>query len=272
MDLQKALTTAREAALDAARHILEIYNAGAVAAERKADGSPVTQADLAANAAIVERLRADFPDCPILTEEEADHLGRLDSEWVWIVDPLDGTKEFLARNGEFTVNIALAHRGVPVLGVVGLPVQDMLYYAAQGQGAWCEIGAGEPERLRVSQRARREEMVLVVSRSHAGGKIAKLMEEYPFAALLSRGSSLKGCLIASGDADVYFRLGPTNEWDICAMHAVVQEAGGHLTDLHGHPMRYNQPKTLNAGFVVSNNTAHGHLLDLLRETGLVTHP
>jgi 3'(2'), 5'-bisphosphate nucleotidase len=272
MDLQKALTTAREAALDAARRILEIYDAGPVASERKADGSPVTLADLAANAAIVERLRADFPDCPILTEEEADHLGRLDSEWVWIVDPLDGTKEFLARNGEFTVNIALAHRGVPVLGVVGAPVTDTLYYAAQGAGAWRVNGSGEPERLCVSNRNRREEMVLVVSRSHAGGKITKLTERYPFAALLAHGSSLKGCLIASGDADVYYRLGPTNEWDICAMHAVVQEAGGCLTDLHGHPMRYNQPKTLNAGFVVSNDTVHAHLLDLLRETGLVTHP
>jgi 3'(2'), 5'-bisphosphate nucleotidase len=270
MDLQKALTTAREAALDAARHILRIYDAGPVAAQHKEDGSPLTQADLAANAAIVERLRADFPDCPILTEEEADHLGRLDSEWVWIVDPLDGTKEFLARNGEFTVNIALAYQGNPVLGVVGVPVTDTLYYAARGMGAWKVTGGGEPERLHVSSRTRREEMVLVVSRSHAGGKIAKLVEQYPFAALLARGSSLKGCLIASGDADVYYRLGPTNEWDICAMHAVLLEAGGCLTDLHGQPMRYNQPKTLNAGFVVSNNTVHAHLLDLLREAGLLS--
>jgi 3'(2'), 5'-bisphosphate nucleotidase len=153
----------------------------------------------------------------------------LDSEWVWIVDPLDGTKEFLARNGEFTVNIALAHLGVPVLGVVGVPASGMLYYAAQGLGAWCVTDGGQPERLGVSNRARREDMVLVVSRSHAGGKITKLIEQYPFAGFLARGSSLKGCMIASGDADVYYRLGPTERWDICAMHAVVAEAGGRLS-------------------------------------------
>jgi 3'(2'), 5'-bisphosphate nucleotidase len=149
--------------------------------------------------------------------------------------------------------------------VVLVPAKDQLFYAARGQGAFLQVGGGAPRRLAVSVREKPEEMILAKSRSHSGPREAALIEKYGFADVLPKGSSLKGCMVATGDADLYFRFGPTNEWDICAMHAVVAEAGGSMTDLRGAPMRYNQAKTLNDGFVASNGRIHEKLVEMAAE-------
>ena len=265
MELSKELETAKQAALEAGERILEVYASQDTGARSKEDGSPVTEADLRANAAIVARLRADFPGYCVLTEEEADSEDRVTAESVWIVDPLDGTKEFISRNGEFTVNIGLVREERPVLGVVYVPVKGELYYASRGAGAFLGRDGGAPRRLAVSSRREVGEMVLAKSRSHASGKVAAFIERYGPAGVLARGSSLKGCMVATGDADVYLRFGPTNEWDICAMQIVVEEAGGAMTDLEGDPMRYNQAKTLNSGFAASNGAIHEEIVAMAKD-------
>lgn len=278
VNLLKELETAKKAAVLAGREIMAVYEADNAEIARKDDGSPVTQADLAANAAIIAALRSAFPKDAILTEEEIDDAERLDSDRVWIVDPLDGTKEFISRNGEFTVNIALSEKGEPVVGAVLIPAEKALYYGARGHGSFSAAGVESLEdldrrrarALRVSDRRLPAEMTLAKSRSHAGRKTQTLMDKVPFRRVISKGSSLKGCLIAAGEADVYFRFGPTNEWDICAMHAILAEAGGVLTDLQGLPMRYNNPKTLNSGFVASNAAIHAEWIALAQEV-LVEH-
>ncbi|NQU43738.1 3'(2'),5'-bisphosphate nucleotidase CysQ [bacterium] len=262
--MQRELDTASRAALEAGERILEIYEADATHVSHKEDGSPLTHADLAANAAIVSILAEAFPDDHILTEEAVDDLDRLEAERVWIVDPLDGTREFIKRNGEFTVNIALVEGGRPELGVIYVPVTGELYSARRGQGAFVQSNGSAPRRLSVSPRDSPAEMVLAKSRSHASETMMRLIETCRFADVKSRGSSLKGCLVATGEADIYLRFGPTNEWDICAMHAVVVEAGGAMTDLEGREMTYNHRNTLNQGFIVSNNRIHGDLVEIAR--------
>lgn len=255
----KELESAREAALKGGKAIRAIYDTNATRVEHKEDGSPLTQADLAANQAILEVLQRDFPEDAILTEEAADSPERLHAERLWVIDPLDGTKEFISRNGEFTVNVALVIEKRPVLGVIHIPVTGETYFASPA-GAYVSQRNGATHRIAVSERDYYPDMVLVKSRSHAGPKIQAFMEQCGFIHTKSRGSSLKGCLVASAQADVYPRLGPTNEWDICAMDAIVHAAGGRMTDFEGRPMLFNQPNTLNSGFLVTNNQKHDDLL------------
>jgi 3'(2'), 5'-bisphosphate nucleotidase len=268
MSLSAELAVAKRAALEAGARILEHYAEADPQVQRKDDGSPLTQADLAANAIIVRELRAHFPRDPILTEEEADNSSRLTANRVWIVDPLDGTKGFVSRDGDFTVNIALARDGLPVLGVVYAPTHGELYFAVEGEGAFLQmVGAdgkmdAEPTRIRVSRRSVPAEMIVAKSRSHAGKRTAALLESAGFADVVSMGSSLKACRIARGVVDAYFRFGNTNEWDICACHAVLREAGGRLTALDGAEMRYNRPDPLNHGFIASNNAIHAELVGM----------
>jgi 3'(2'), 5'-bisphosphate nucleotidase len=255
MDLDRALNVAKDAAIRAGDRILQYY--GEVTVEMKDDDSPVTQADLAGNNVIMTTLRAEFPDCAFLTEEEADDGSRLGAEYVWIIDPLDGTKEFIRQNGEFTVNIALVHDGRPVLGVIYLPAKENLYWAANGDGAWLN-----GKDIVVSDHAVYEHMVLTHSRSHASDIEKELAEE--FRSVRPAGSSLKGCLVASGAADVYLRTGPTNEWDVCAMDCIIHEAGGTMTLLDGTRRVYNQEDTLLDGFLASNGAKHDELLERVR--------
>jgi 3'(2'), 5'-bisphosphate nucleotidase len=269
MNLAAKLAAAKRAALEAGARILTFYEDTNPHVRRKEDGSPLTQADLAANEIIVREIRSRFPLDPILTEEESDDPRRLAAERVWIVDPLDGTKGFVSRDGDFTVNIALARGGHPELGVVYAPTYGGLYYATEGQGAFFQLrdasGAGDgeappPVRIHVSTRSDPAKMIVARSRSHSGRKTMALLESARFAGVRSMGSSLKGCLIARGEMDAYFRFGPTNEWDICAMHAILIEAGGTLTAMDGSEMRYNRPDPLNKGFIASNNTIHAELV------------
>ncbi len=252
---------ARALACAAAERIMAFY--GDTAAARKADGSPLTRADEEAHELIVTGLRVHFPDDGILSEEGADPT-RLRARLVWIIDPLDGTKEFLKQNGEFTVNIALVEEGTPVLGVIVLPASNECYYATPEGAFWEHGGPGwSPAPIHVSQRARFEEMTLVVSRSHQTPEDERLSQAAGFARVISAGSSLKGCLVARGEADVYLRTGPTNEWDICAMDAILRAAGGQFTTLTGEPFKYNRADPRVNGFLASNGRRHGELLQLV---------
>lgn len=225
--------------------ILEIY-AGSFAVETKSDDSPLTAADMASHRLIVQGLRELTPDIPVLSEESKslDWSVRQTWERYWLVDPLDGTREFVKRNGEFTVNIALIDDHRSVLGVVLAPVSGELYVAALGQGAWLQAQTDDPWQ-RIRTRPLGQPPLVAGSRSHGGvqgGVLQQLVgSDYQ---LVPLGSSLKFCLIARGAADVYLRLGLTSEWDTAAAQCVLDEAGGAVLDLAGQPFRYNRGESL----------------------------
>lgn len=215
---------------------------------RKPDTSLLTQADLAANALIVDALEALDPPTPVISEEGRCTVDGGAPRRFWLVDPLDGTREFIAGNGEYTVNIALIEDGVPVLGVVHVPVRAVTYAAARGNGAERIEGA---ERRPI--RARPDgELVVVASRSHAGPSIATFLAALPPHRTIAMGSALKICLVAEGTAQLYPRLGPTCWWDTAAAHAVALEAGAELVTLAGAPLTYDGATVLNPSFVCSS--------------------
>jgi 3'(2'), 5'-bisphosphate nucleotidase len=225
--------------------ILEIYREE-FAVEHKADASPVTAADMAAQRVIVAALARLDPALPVVSEEAraADWSERRQWSRYWLVDPLDGTREFVKRNGEFTVNIALIEHHQPVLGVVLAPVTGALYAAATGTGAWLQTEAGQ-EWQPIATRALATPARVAGSRSHGANTQAMLQtllgaEHEP----LPMGSSLKFCLIARAAADLYLRLGATSEWDTAAAQCVLEQAGGAVLDLHGQPLRYNRGDSL----------------------------
>ncbi len=235
----------------AGERILEVYETD-FAVEHKADDSPLTAADLAAHRAIVDGLARLTPQVPVLSEESARIPFAERAAWpcYWLVDPLDGTREFVKRNGEFTVNIALVADHEPVLGVVYVPVGGRTYRAARGHGAWRLEPGGAPQRLHTRPRPPGR-VTVAGSRSHRGASLDRLLERLGDYELIGMGSSLKFCLVAEGRADLYARLGPTSEWDTAAAHCLVEEAGGRVTDLSLHPLRYNTKESLlNPHFLV----------------------
>jgi 3'(2'), 5'-bisphosphate nucleotidase len=253
IDLSGLLAVVKPLAVRAGKAIMKIYETE-FEVELKGDKSPVTLADTAANEIIVLFLRENFPAYAILAEESKDNLGRLANDFCFIVDPLDGTKEFIKRNGQFTVNIALAYKHKSVLGVVYAPVAEHLYYACEGGGAFFEdLKSGEKRQIHVSDRL--DGITVVGSRSHSSPEEAELFEKYKdnIGYMISVGSSLKGCLVAAGEADVYYRFGPTSEWDTAAMQCIVEEAGGIFRQTDGTPMRYNREDIINRiGFYAVN--------------------
>jgi len=259
----RELEVAKKAAIEAGKKILEIYEKDEIDMAMKTQGdyvSHITEADTAANKIIVDALRSEFSHA-ILTEEEKDNNGRLQKGVVWIIDPLDGTKEFINRRGEFTVNIALTFQGQPVMGVIYVPVKDELYYAVKDNGAF--LG---DKQITVTKKNNFSDMVLVTSRSHAANNIAALKDYIGFKDMIISGSSLKGCLVASGAAEAYIRLGPVNEWDICAMDIIAREAQAKMTDLNGKPLIYNKQNVLiDSGFLVSNGSVHDQILEKIKE-------
>lgn len=241
-----------EIAKQAGGKIMQIYASDDVRVDQKQDNSPLTAADMAAHHAIVERLQKLSPDVPILSEESRQIPYQERSAWslYWLVDPLDGTKEFINKNGEFTVNIALIQHGIPVLGVVHVPAQDRTYFACQGNGSFRQDADGEAQAIRV--RAHQPEKTFVVgSRSHRGASLDAMLDKLADYEMLAMGSSLKFCLVAEGKADIYPRLGPTSEWDTAAAQCVVEQAGGKVTDLSMQALRYNtKDSLLNPHFLV----------------------
>ena len=235
----------------ASGEILEVYAGGELAATAKADASPLTAADVRAHRLIVDALRELAPDVPVLSEESVHTPFAQRSLWrrYWLVDPLDGTREFLSRNGEFTVNIALVEGHAPSLGVVHAPVTDTSYRGLPGTGAWRQRGGGEPEPIHVAERTGAP-LRVAGSRSHRGDSLDAFLARVGPHELLPLGSALKFCLIAEGGADVYPRLSPTSEWDTAAAHAVVTAAGGTVCRLDGAPLEYNTREALlNPSFV-----------------------
>lgn len=249
MEKQALLDAVNKISRNAGAVIMQIYATG-FTVRGKEDSSPVTEADEKAEAVILEALRDLTPNIPIVAEE-AVAAGEevVPGAIFWLVDPLDGTKEFVNRNGEFTVNIALIENGVPVLGVVFAPAIDRLFAGASGQGAYLEEG-GSRRAIQV-RRVPDEGYTVVASRSHSDPtELAAFLGDKSIAELRNAGSSLKICLVAAGEADLYPRLGRTMEWDIAAGHAVVRAAGGCLSDLDGTEMSYGKPIFENPHFVV----------------------
>lgn len=251
--LQPVVELARAAGLN----ILKIY-AQDFSVEHKDDRSPLTEADMAAHHTITAGLHSLTPGLPILSEEEAAIPYAERSKWrtYWLVDPLDGTREFIKRNGEFTVNIALITDQQPVLGVIYVPVSGVCYYASHGGGAYRQDpgAAAQPIQVRPWQGGH---ITVAGSRSHRDERFGRFLDQFDDHAIISMGSSLKSCLVAEGKADIYVRLGPTSEWDTAAAQSIVEEAGGKLLDVAVRPLRYNTKESLlNPYFIVVGDARH----------------
>ncbi len=251
------LDTVRQIAAEAGREILDHY-ADEIPVDYKADDSPLTQADRAAHHLIVGRLRAAFPDTPVLSEESPEGEVAERRSWTrfWLVDPLDGTKEFIKRTGQFTVNIALIEVGEPVSGVVHVPAQRVTYFAARGAGAFRQDGDGEPQPIK-ARAADPARLTVVASRDHAGPEVAAILGKMADAGVAvesaSMGSSLKFCLVAEGAADLYPRTVPTMEWDTAAAQCVVEAAGGTVTTLDGARLGYNKESLRNPSIMTAGD-------------------
>ena len=251
MDPEKLIEPVVELAVKAGNAILEVY-ATDFDVQHKADESPLTQADMASHSVIDQGLKALTPDIPVLSEESGlpDFTERAQWNTYWLVDPLDGTKEFVNRNGEFTVNIALIEKGRPVFGVVHVPVRNKTYVGCAGYGAELRDAGSGPVKINVAGETARPARV-VGSRSHRGSSLDGFLDKLGEHEMHAMGSSLKFCLVAEGAADIYPRLGPTSEWDTAAAQAVVEQAGGSVLTLDGKPLSYNsKSEILNPYFLV----------------------
>ena len=222
----------------------------AVAVEHKADRSPLTLADRAAHGVITDGLAALDPLTPVISEEGSIPDFPVRKEWprFWLVDPLDGTKEFIKRNGEFTVNISLIEGGAPVLGVVFAPAIDTAYWASRGLGAWRQRGGDAPERIYSTACDPAGPVTIVESRSHPSAELEQYLRSFTVSRRISIGSSLKFCSVAEGAADIYPRLGPTMEWDVAAGDCIFRNSA--RTGQRPSPLTYNKPDLRNASFVI----------------------
>ena len=255
MDTQKLtrlLEIAKEASLKAGGAILKVYETEDFSIEHKKDDSPLTKADKASHLVIMSYL--EETDIPVLSEEGRDILYSERKNWkyLWIVDPLDGTKEFIKRNGEFTVNIALVRDEQPILGVVYAPVIDKLYYGAEGLGAFLECQGSQTELLKSKALdLNKTGLKVVASRSHLNDESREFLEKLNQPEIVSMGSSLKFMILAENKADVYPRFAPTMEWDTAAAHAILCELGREVVDMGGNSLKYNKENLLNAYFRAS---------------------
>lgn len=234
---------------DAAGEVLLRHYAGKIEVATKSDSSPVTAADQEAEALILERLRLLTPGVPVVAEEEvaAGRIPSIGESSFWLVDPLDGTREFISRNGEFTVNIGLIVDGMPIMGVVTAPARGIAWWGATGHGATRREN-GQAHQI-AARRRPASGVVAVASRSHRDEATNAWLDEQGITETVSAGSSLKFCLLAEGTADVYPRFGPTMEWDTAAGHAVLRAAGGRVRTLEGAPFTYAKPGFRNPGFI-----------------------
>jgi 3'(2'), 5'-bisphosphate nucleotidase len=259
MNLKELIEPIVALAIDAGQAILEVY-ATDFDVQSKDDESPLTQADLAAHRCIVARLAELTPNIPIISEESGlpsfDERGQWDR--YWLIDPLDGTKEFVNRNGEFTVNIAFIESHQPLFGVVHVPVHGKTYIGCEGHGAELREGKSRTP-IHVADTSG-SPVRIVGSRSHRGSSLDAFLDKLGESDMLPMGSSLKFCVIAEGRADIYPRLGPTSEWDTAAAQAVVEQAGGQVVELDGNPLSYNaKSDILNPWFVVTGPSDHDWL-------------
>lgn len=252
MKLKKELETAIGAAERAAEKIMEIYEKD-FSVCYKNDQSPVTEADIKANQIILEMLQHAFPEDGYLSEEVHDDLSRKHKKRFWVIDPLDGTKEFIKKNGEFSINIGLVENGVPILGVVYIPVRNRVYYAVKGAGAFRREHTGEIVKIQVSNRNR--PFNLLISRSHPTKKTLSLLHVHvrDILCMAELGSAIKGCLIAEGLYDVYYNFGHSMKWDTCALECILSEAGGIMKRLDDASIDYLEDEMKNYGFYIINH-------------------
>ncbi len=238
-------------AREAGRLVLQIYNTDFVV-EYKTDKSPLTLADTNSHKIICMGLDLRYPEIPVLSEEGKDIPWSERREWTrfWLLDPLDGTKEFVNKNGEFTINIALIENGSPVAGVIFAPVTGALYIGQVGKGAWRDLN-DERTSIKVAETGDEKPVRIVKSRSHPSKELETFLGSLPGYESADRGSSLKFCAVAEGSADLYPRLGPTWEWDSAAGQAIVEAAGGVVVDMQGNPFKYNKENLLNEHFFVA---------------------
>jgi len=251
MEIKEYIPLIIDAARDAGIKILEVYNSEDFGVEEKGDHSPLTKADQLAHETIVEKLKET--ELPILSEEGAKipYEERKEWEYFWMVDPLDGTKEFIKKNGEFTVNIALIHNQKPILGVVYAPVLDKLYFGGEGIGAFKSENMDPQVELKIIENENGAKRI-VASRSHLNEETKKYIEQYKDAETVSMGSSLKFMLIADSEADIYPRFAPTMEWDTAAANAVLRGLNIEVINMDDNmPLRYNKENLLNPHFKVS---------------------
>lgn len=257
---QQLLDRVTEISRMAGHAIMDIYRQG-IEVTNKADDSPLTQADLASHRIICSALEKLTPGLPCLSEEAATFDFATRSAWqeYWLIDPLDGTKEFIKRNGEFTVNIALIRDHEPVLGVVHIPVSGESFSGGRGLGAQRVNDQGEVKTIQV-RKPPADPLVVVGSRSHANPELERYLDQLGEHELISMGSALKFCVVAEGKADFYPRLGPTSEWDTAAAHAVVVAAGGSVVKLDGQPLQYNlKDSLLNPEFLVIADNSRDYI-------------
>jgi 3'(2'), 5'-bisphosphate nucleotidase len=232
----------------------------------KADNSPITKADIKSNEIITESLKDLHPEIPILSEEnkQISYKIRKNWEYFWLIDPLDGTKEFVKTNGEFTVNIALIYKNMPVLGIVYAPALNLIYYAQKDRGAFKQEKNKKPQRLPIYNHIRNDILKVVVSKSHYNQETKKFVDnlknQYEKIEFINIGSSLKFCLIAEGKADIYPRLAPTMEWDTAAGQAVVEEAGGEVVKFKiKTSLKYHKEDLLNPWFITKGSNMINNL-------------
>ena len=250
MDYNSLLDKLLQIADTASEKVMAIYQTD-FEVNIKEDDSPITAADIASHHVIVDGLKALTPDIPILSEESANAPWDERKHWTrfWLVDPIDGTKDFTNRTGEFTVNIALIEKGEPVMGVVTAPALNEAYWGIKGKGAWKREADGSTRKLQVVEPP--EAVRTVASKNHLNQETRDFIEQLGKHELVQAGSSLKFCRIAEGKADIYPRLGPTCEWDTGAAHAVLAAAGGKVNKLDGTPLLYGKEDVLNPYFVAS---------------------
>lgn len=247
-DLPALLEPVRRIAVAAGQKTLEFYGRE-LPIEVKADNSPLTLADKASHRLILGELEQLTPEVPAVSEEsaEGEAISLESDNWLWLVDPLDGTKEFIKQTGQFTVNIGLVHKGYPVLGVIHVPVTGQSYLGIKSEaqtGSWTQALDGQPQSIR-TRRADLQQLTVVASRDHAGPVVEAFLKRLSGADVTSMGSSLKFCLVAEGKADFYPRVVPTFQWDTAAAQAILEAAGGQLTEMDGQRLEYRKDRLRN---------------------------
>jgi len=250
-------------AVKAGKAILDVYGTD-FEVRSKDDESPLTLADTRSHFIIAESLKERYPDIPVLSEEGKQEPFETRRSWCrfWLIDPLDGTKEFVKRNGEFSVNIAMVENGKPLLGVIYVPVADRLIMADVREGCW-DVNGNVRRKLEVAPIAADKPVRVVRSRSHQSTEVLELLSLIPSHEIIEKGSSLKFCAIAEGEADFYPRFGPTWEWDTAAGQAIVTAAGGIMLNFSGEPFGYNKENLLNGPFIAASN------FEWLEESGIL---
>lgn len=264
---KQLLDTIVDIAKKAGKTILEIYDSK-FDYSIKEDSSPLTEADQKSHEVIIKNLSLLTPDIPILSEEDSNIPYSQRSKWTkyWLVDPLDGTKEFIKRNGEFTVNIALIENKMPVIGVIHIPVSDDTFWGSLNSGSFYARGKEDRKQINVSSRINNP-LRIATSSSHPSKDLNNLLKKLENYKLIKKGSSIKLCLVSCGKAELYLRLGPTSEWDIAAGHAIIKSAGGDIIATNGEKLTYNSKDSLlNPQFIAYNNDHNSEMiLSLLKK-------